>query len=89
MDEIDILAFLEYRTVIFARFVASLILHIAMMEEVRRGLTKMKYAVNHPHMFDSWGMAFLAAVLQAENTLVVEFICLAVISFQMGPVNIV
>ena len=82
VDEMEILAFLQYRTVIFARFVASLILHIAMMEEVRRGLTKMKYAINHPHNFDNWGMAFTAALLQTENTIVVEFICLAVISFQ-------
>jgi hypothetical protein len=62
-DEGLIVAFLQYRTVIFARFIASLILHISMMEEVRRGLFNMKYAINHPHKFEKWHIAWLSSLL--------------------------
>lgn len=49
----------------------------------------MKYCINHTHRFESPGLAFSACLMQTVNALNVELICLSVISFQQGPLNIV
>jgi len=40
--------------VILCRFIAAINLHLALMDELVRALSFMKYAVNHPYMFRSW-----------------------------------
>ena len=47
--------------VIVCRFIACIILHLALMDELIRAFNFMKYALNHDYMFRSWSLAYLAA----------------------------
>lgn len=48
--------------VIICRFIAAIILHLALMDELVRALSFMKFAVNHPYMFRSWASAYVSAL---------------------------
>ena len=47
----------------FARFVAAMVLHIIINDEIFNGLKTIKYSVNHPWKFSNPKMAFAAGFL--------------------------
>ena len=62
-----------------ARFVCTIILHLSMQDEVKRGLDLMKFALNHPVKFQMPYQAAFIGMLQAVTTLGVESISILVI----------
>mgnify|MGYP001626747553 CR=1 FL=1 len=50
--------------VAFSRYIAGLMMHIAMINELKEGFGKMKFALNHFWRFDLVFLAFLVGFLQ-------------------------
>lgn len=44
--------------IVIARFMCGTMLHLSLMDEVTSALIKMKYALNHPYLFESYSIAF-------------------------------
>jgi hypothetical protein len=40
--------------ILFARFICGSILHLSLIDEVSTGLDNMKFALNHPYLFQSY-----------------------------------
>lgn len=51
--------------VAFARYIAGLMMHIAMMGELKEGMGKMKFALNHHWRFRFVGLAVTVGFLQS------------------------
>lgn len=62
------------RAVAFTRLMAGMIMQIKMSSELRQGLDKMKFAINHPWKFDKMKFAFIAGFCQVTNIIVVTFL---------------
>ena len=62
------------RAVAFTRLMAGMIMQVTMSQELKQGLEKMKFAINHPWKFDKVGVAFLAGFCQATTIMVVTFL---------------
>jgi len=63
----------------FARFVAAMVLHIIINDEIFNGLKTIKYSVNHPWKFSNPKMAFAAGFLQVIAMFVISGISFLVI----------
>ena len=63
-----------------ARFVASLLMHINVEKDVRNGISKMKYAVNHYDNFNNVHVAFFTGFMLALTSFLVEFTVVLVLS---------
>ena len=48
---------------------SGVLMHVAMMQELRQGLEKMKFAINHKYMFKVSWLAFTAGFLQLTMTI--------------------
>ena len=75
-------AFKEYPRdiqVVMCRFLCAIFLHIYMVDEIKQGLSFMKYAMNHPWKFRSWKMGYFVGFLQASVIILVETVNLAVL----------
>lgn len=66
--------------IILARFVASLLMHLNVEKDVRNGISKMKYAVNHYENFHNVHVAFFMGFLLALTSFMVEFTVVLVLS---------
>jgi hypothetical protein len=51
-------------------------------------MLNMKFVMNHTYLFESWGIAFMAGVLQFWSIVFVEVICIFVICLQFDPLDI-
>ena len=90
LGEIDtIYDYNEFILLMYARFICTIILHLALLDEVRRSVRNIKYAINHPYMFHSWFVAYLVGFMQASATIFVEIISVIVICLQQDPMDIV
>mgnify|MGYP001626741559 CR=1 FL=1 len=69
----------ESVSIICARFICTVILHLSQQDEVARGLDLMKYALNHRHAFLGYKQAFLMGFLQSFMTIGVETVNVLVI----------
>ena len=58
--------------IIVARYFCALIVHLAIVVELRKALDMMKYALNHPYEFQSWAMAYYCGLLKALALISVE-----------------
>lgn len=47
----------------FARFIAGIMMHVAMTTELKQGMAKMKYALNHYWRFSNYKIAFATGFL--------------------------
>lgn len=58
-------AFLEVvgTDVLFCRFIAGTILHLSLLDEVTRGIHNLKFALNHPYLFQSYKLAATVGIL--------------------------
>lgn len=84
-------AFLELVSadVLFCRFIAGTILHLSLLDEVTRGVHNLKFALNHPYLFQSWIKAATVGFLQAFIVLCVEFCNIEIILTSENPLDIV
>jgi len=41
-------------TIVLARFMCAIFLHITLVDKTKQGLAMMKYAMNHPWKFRKW-----------------------------------
>lgn len=64
---------------IFARFIAIMIMHIYVLDEIMNGMGMMKYAMNHWWKFKYPGYAFLTGFLQTVAMYVIAFANLFVV----------
>lgn len=84
--------FAEYEALnfmIIARFFCSLILHMALMDEMKRALDLMKYVINHEYRFEFASIAFSSGLAEVIMTLAVETVCIMVVCTAEAPMGIV
>ena len=74
---------------VLARWCCALILHLALMDEVRGGLDRMKYITNHQYRFEYPFTAFLLCLSEIIMQLVVEWVCILVCCISLAPMAIV
>jgi hypothetical protein len=80
----------EGHTIItISRFFCAIILHLALMDELRLGLNLMKYILNHSHEFQDWGSAFAVCVYKIVAVFVTELLCIFVVTISIAPMAIV
>ena len=58
----------------FIRFIASMIFHVIINDEIFNGMKMIKYSVNHPWKFSNPQMAFLAGFLQVTSMVLISVI---------------
>jgi hypothetical protein len=63
-----------------ARFVASVMMHINVEQDVKQGIAMMKYAVNHYRQFDNPIAPFATGFLSALIALIIEFNVMIILS---------
>lgn len=63
----------------FARFIAAMVMHVIVSEDLNNGLKMMKYAANHWWKFSNPHLAYLAGFLQVSSTIVIGLINYSVI----------
>ena len=64
----------------FCRFVAGMVMHVIINDEIFNGLKMIKYSVNHPWKFSSPAMAFATGFLQVIAMVLISLINYAVIA---------
>jgi hypothetical protein len=76
-------------TVMGARFVCTILMHLQVEGDVRQGLAMMKYVTNHPFEFMSPGTAFSIACMQFTGGLAAEFFCILYLGNIDMPVDVI
>ena len=61
-------------TIILARFLCAVFMHITLSSELIQGFDLMKYALNHPWKFSSWFMAFKTGLSQMFVVVILELV---------------
>jgi hypothetical protein len=72
-----------------ARFFASIILHMALMDDFKLSLDLMKFILNHPYKFEKPGSALAACFFKLNSIFFTEIICIMVVSISIAPMAIV
>ena len=62
-------------TVMGARFICSILMHLQVERDMRQGMRMMKYVVNQPFDFSNPRYAFLVALMQTIAGLGAEILC--------------
>ena len=60
--------------VAFTRLMAGMFMQIKMSKELKEGLDKMKYAINHSWKFENERLAYLAGFFQSTTIIVVTIL---------------
>lgn len=63
-----------------ARFITGIMMHVNMINEIIKGMSKMKFALNHPWLFKHVYWAITMGFAQAAITIIVTLINYAVIA---------
>jgi hypothetical protein len=58
--------------IVIARFICGIIMHMSLQDELRTGLSIMKFTLNHSYRFDNPMTAFFAGFLQFSMIVIVE-----------------
>ena len=72
----------------FSKFVAAMVMHIQMNNEIFNGLKMIKYSVNHPWKFKNKQIAFLAGFLQVVVMLAITLINYFVIAISGTVIDV-
>ena len=67
-------------TVLGARFVCTILMHLQVEGDMRQGLRMMKYVTNQPFDFSNPGCAFAVAFMQTIGGLAAELACIVYLS---------
>ena len=76
-------------TVLGARFVCSILMHLQVEGDMRQGLQMMKYVTNHPNNFSNPFYAFFVAFMQSMGGLAAEVFCIIFLCSLSDPINII
>ena len=63
-------------SVMGARFICTILMHLQVEGDVRQGLRMMKFVTNHSKDFSNPGSAFFVAVMQTTGGLFAEIACI-------------
>lgn len=63
-------------SVIGARFICTILMHLQVESDMRSGLRMMKYVTNHPFDFSNPGSAFTVALMQTMGGFAAELCCI-------------
>lgn len=63
-----------------ARFIASIMMHINVEQDVKQGISMMKYATNHWREFNNPLMPFITGLLSTLIALIIEFNVMIILS---------
>lgn len=63
-------------SVMGARFICTILMHLQVEGDMRQGLRMMKYVTNHPFDFANPGSAFFVALMQTMGGLAAEIACI-------------
>ena len=63
-------------SVLGARFICTILMHLQVEGDMRQGLRMMKYVTNHPFDFANPGSAFFVALMQTTGGLAAEIACI-------------
>ena len=58
----------------FARFISAIMMHVAMTNELKEGMAKMKFSLNHSWRFNHSKIAFLTGFLQTSEVVLVTLL---------------
>lgn len=67
-------------SVMGARFVCTILMHLQVESDMRQGLRMMKYVSNQPFDFSNPGSAFFVALMQTTGGLAAEIACILYLS---------
>ena len=73
----------------FARFITGISMHVVLTKDLKMGMAKMKFALNHKWKFMRWRFAYMAGLAQAIITVLVAVISYFVIIFAETELDIV
>ena len=59
----EILTLIPGKVTYFSRMFLSLFLHLSILGDCQNSLVRMKYAMNHPYMFETPFLAFATALI--------------------------
>lgn len=76
-------------TVLGARFVCSILMHLQVEGDMRQGLQMMKYVTNHSEKFSNPFYAFFVALMQSLGGLAAEIFCIIFLCSLNDPINII
>lgn len=76
-------------TILGARFVCSILMHLQVEADMRQGVSMMKYVTNHPHDFSNPYYAFMVAMMQCMGGLLAEIFCIMFLCSLNDPINII
>ena len=79
----------ESWSVVLARFVCAIMLHINLTSEIKQGFRFMKFALSHPYKFKDWTKAYIIGLTQTLVVIAVETINFAVMSTDHTIMNII
>jgi len=66
----------------------GIIMHINMNNDIKLGMGKMKYALNHKWKFERWELAFFSGFCQMVIVIFVTLICYSLIIFNDDIISI-
>ena len=72
---------------LFSRFICATILHLSLIDDVYNSLDNMKFALNHPYLFQDYTIAYTCAFLQFFTTVMTEMANVALILTAIDPIN--
>ena len=68
------------QSIVLARFLCAVILHITLTDETKQGFGCMKYALSHHYKFRDWTTAYWIGLTQTLVVIAVEVVNLAVLT---------
>lgn len=72
----------------YIRFVAGMIMHVQVNEEIKNGMNMMKYSVNHWWKFKHHRVAFLTGLLQVIAMVAITLVNYLVITISTNVIDI-
>ena len=76
-------------TVLGARFVCTILMHLQVENDMRQGLRMMKYVTNQPFDFSNPGSAFSVAMMQCLGGLAAEIACIVYLSNITSAIDVI
>lgn len=76
-------------TVLGARFICTILMHLQVESDVRQGLRMMKYNTHHRSEFIAPNTAFIIALMQCIGGVAAEFFCILYLSSINNPVDVI
>lgn len=76
-------------SVLGARFICTILMHLQVEGDMRQGLRMMKYVTNHPFDFSNPGSAFFVALMQTLGGLAAEIACILFLSSINSAIDVI